>query len=360
MEGHDYLGHAVVRLDSGADQKVTFDRLRLLENGPAALDARDLFLAGIDRSRHITKAHPRIVAAMERRLDKEVWAGHSVREYLQAFYEIDPQAEVLGVGGSIRDMEHLLAVNPEATDDQLDACAADMDLVVNLIPEQIRQAVMRVAPETKDDNPPFGIWSSDKAAAYGTVAIGSRKQGLDVTSLVRAKGERGNPSVLGKRLLDDAKLRDFHMSALYYDFRTREIIDPTGQGLEAARAGQLTPLSVDNVLRYLKFRDRRWGTSPELVAQVREMMSTSWAKMTARDDARFLVNAFARMVPGVEGSREEISATVQEVMDKLEAGARADGLEGLFVKYVVPQKELIVNELMDRLFRDKRRASTVA
>src|SRR6185369_11559008 len=143
------------------------------------------------------------------------------------------------VGGTVRD--ELLGI-PHA----------DVDLATRLEP----QAVMRRLQTTKIKAVPTGI-------DHGTITAVSRGHIVEITTLRRDVSTDGRRATVAftEDWAEDAQRRDFRLNALYAD-ATGAIHDPTGGGLDDARAGRVifigdaqTRIKEDylRILRFFRF-----------------------------------------------------------------------------------------------------------
>jgi poly(A) polymerase len=87
-----------------------------------------------------------------------------------------------------------------------------------------------------------------------------------------------SPFVLSKDLAEDAQTRDFSVNALYYDFRTRQIVDPLGVGradIDERRlrlVGHPETLRTNSMMsvRILVFLWRGYTPTPEVLAYLQQ------------------------------------------------------------------------------------------
>ena len=127
------------------------------------------------------------------------------------------EQHVYAVGGSVRD----LIMEKEIK---------DIDLVIDL-----PQGGVRFAEWCKEHNYTNTVVIY---ATYGTAAMKILGQDIEC---VMTRGEKyldsgsRNPTVEFTSLKDDAFRRDLTINALYYDISKKEILDPTGFGMEDIR-----------------------------------------------------------------------------------------------------------------------------
>ena len=128
----------------------------------------------------------------------------------------------------------------------------DLDLATTLKPEQVVQALMAAKLKAV----PTGI-------AHGTVTAVSSGRPYEITTLRRDVSTDGRRATVAftDDWAGDAGRRDFRLNALYAD-RDGTIFDPTGQGVDDARAGRVvfvgdaaTRIREDylRILRFFRF-----------------------------------------------------------------------------------------------------------
>lgn len=192
----------------------------------------------------------------------------------------------------------------------------DIDIATRLTPDRVIAAASAAGLKPV----PTGI-------DHGTVTVVSSKRPYEVTTLRRDVETDGRRAVVAftDDWDEDAARRDFRLNALYAD-RAGTIFDPTGQGVEDARAGRVvfvgdaeTRIREDalRILRFFRFQAHFGRGEPDdvgLAACARlsglveglsvERVSTELLKLLAADDPRPAVQAMvragvlARVLPG--------------------------------------------------------------
>ena len=127
--------------------------------------------------------------------------------------------------------------------------ADDIDIATRLTPDRV-VAAARAA----------GLKPVPTGIEHGTVTVVSSKRPYEVTTLRRDVETDGRRAVVAftQDWAEDAARRDFRLNALYAD-RTGAIFDPTGQGVEDARAGWIVFVGDaetrirEDALRILRF-----------------------------------------------------------------------------------------------------------
>lgn len=197
--------------------------------------------------------------------------------------------------------------------------ADDIDIATCLTPDRV-VAAARAA----------GLKPVPTGIEHGTVTVVSSKRPYEVTTLRRDVETDGRRAVVAftQDWAEDAARRDFRLNALYAD-RTGAIFDPTGQGVEDARAGRIvfvgdaeTRIREDalRILRFFRFFAHFGRGAPDaagLEACARlsalieglsaERVSTELLKLLAAPDPRPAMRAMAgagvlaRVLPGHAG-----------------------------------------------------------
>lgn len=127
--------------------------------------------------------------------------------------------------------------------------ADDIDIATRLTPERVVAAAEAAGLKPV----PTGI-------EHGTVTVVASKRPFEVTTLRRDVETDGRRAVVAftQDWAEDAARRDFRLNALYAD-RFGAIFDPTGQGVEDARAGRIVFVGDaetrirEDALRILRF-----------------------------------------------------------------------------------------------------------
>ena len=125
------------------------------------------------------------------------------------------------VGGYVRNL--LMGLPP-----------ADLDIASPLLPEQLKEAAQAVGiGNAKIVNP-----------RLGTVLLEIGGEKIEHTTFRKESyapggGHQPESVTIGVSLQEDALRRDFAVNALYMDIFSREILDPTGRGLEDIRLRRL-------------------------------------------------------------------------------------------------------------------------
>ncbi|MBX3477810.1 MAG: CCA tRNA nucleotidyltransferase [Brevundimonas sp.] len=127
--------------------------------------------------------------------------------------------------------------------------ADDIDIATRLTPDRVVAAAKAAGLKPV----PTGI-------EHGTVTVVASKRPYEVTTLRRDVETDGRRAVVAftQDWAEDAARRDFRLNALYAD-RTGAIFDPTGQGVEDARAGRVVFVGDaetrirEDALRILRF-----------------------------------------------------------------------------------------------------------
>src|SRR5690606_24771193 len=128
----------------------------------------------------------------------------------------------------------------------------DVDIATTLRPEQTEQAI-RAA----------GLKAVPTGVAHGTVTAIAERRPFEITTLRRDVSTDGRNATVAftDDWAEDAARRDFRLNALYADADGR-VFDPTGHGVEDARAGRIvfvgepeTRIREDflRVLRFFRF-----------------------------------------------------------------------------------------------------------
>jgi poly(A) polymerase len=105
----------------------------------------------------------------------------------------------------------------------------DIDIATPLTPDEVTKALQAA-----------GLRSVPTGVEHGTVTALSGHQAFEITTLRRDVSTDGRRAVVAftRDWLEDAARRDFRLNALYADPDGR-IFDPTGHGLDDARAGHI-------------------------------------------------------------------------------------------------------------------------
>lgn len=192
----------------------------------------------------------------------------------------------------------------------------DIDIATRLTPERVIAAAKAA-----------GLKPVPTGVEHGTVTVVSSKRPFEVTTLRRDVETDGRRAVVAftDDWAEDAARRDFRLNALYAD-RSGAVFDPTGQGVEDAKAGRIvfvgeaeTRIREDalRILRFFRFQAHFGRGEPDaegLAACARlselveglsaERVSTELLKLLAADDPRPAVRAMdeagvlARVLPG--------------------------------------------------------------
>jgi len=192
----------------------------------------------------------------------------------------------------------------------------DIDIATRLTPDRVIAAAKAA-----------GLKPVPTGLEHGTVTVVSSKRPYEVTTLRRDVETDGRRAVVAftDDWAEDAARRDFRLNALYAD-RSGSIFDPTGHGVEDARAGRIvfvgeaeTRIREDalRILRFFRFQAHFGRGEPDaaglaacarLAALVEglsaERVSTELLKLLAAEDPRPAVRAMAetgvlaRVLPG--------------------------------------------------------------
>jgi poly(A) polymerase len=128
----------------------------------------------------------------------------------------------------------------------------DVDIATTLTPDQVTEALAAA-----------GLKSVPTGVEHGTVTAISEGKPYEITTLRRDVSTDGRRAVVAftESWEEDAQRRDFRLNAVYADGEGR-IFDPTGHGVEDARAGRIvfvgdpmTRIREDylRILRYFRF-----------------------------------------------------------------------------------------------------------
>ncbi len=180
---------------------------------------------------------------------------HLIQEYLDLIQGGGYEAFI--VGGAVRD--RLLGDDPK-----------DIDLASTMPALDFFRAVVRSKLASKGGR--GGNWEVRRNLPYGTVQVEpSQETGLDV---IHTHGSGHDASL---RLEFDALARDFTVNAVYFDPARRELVDPTGLGLQDLEGrvarfilgpGQIVHEPV-LIGRWLKFLKKQYVPSgPEDIAGI--------------------------------------------------------------------------------------------
>jgi tRNA nucleotidyltransferase/poly(A) polymerase len=296
--------------------------------------------------------------ALDASFDTEVVGPHRAREYVDAIHRAG--YEVFLTGGAIRDAVHAMAARPDATEAELIAMLKDIDLATTAPPPVIREICMSIAPEYENG----GVWSPKDVDQFGSVLVGGPKaklpnpEGLDINCLRSDgafeqmifhadTGENAYPYTFDHSLLDDTGTRDFTCNALYYDPRTKVLIDPTGKGIEDAKQKRLrisrwqTLEKDDNIaLRFWKFRLRGFTSDPETRRTLRRQANVAlWGMPRWK-----VVLNVARIMPKDARTREDVLAH----LEKLGEVMREDGAGRLYERRILPLADKIAGKIERR------------
>ncbi|MBN8528032.1 MAG: CCA tRNA nucleotidyltransferase, partial [Caulobacterales bacterium] len=198
----------------------------------------------------------------------------------------------------------------------VDRAVLDIDIATRLTPDRVIAAAKAA-----------GLKPVPTGVEHGTVTVVSSKRPYEVTTLRRDVETDGRRAVVAftDDWAEDAARRDFRLNALYAD-RAGSIFDPTGHGVEDARAGRVvfvgeaeTRIREDalRILRFFRFQAHFGRGEPDaagltacarLAALVEglsaERVSTELLKLLAAEDTRPAVRAMAetgvlaRVLPG--------------------------------------------------------------
>ncbi|MFN4287276.1 MAG: CCA tRNA nucleotidyltransferase [Brevundimonas sp.] len=207
-----------------------------------------------------------------------------------ALCQILDALEAAGGRGCVR------AVGGAVRNTLMDLPVADVDLATTLRPEAVMDALEAAALKAV----PTGL-------DHGTVTAVSGGRGFEITALRRDVATDGRRAVVAftDDWSEDARRRDFHLNALYMS-RDGTVHDPTGQGVDDARAGRI--VFVGNageriredylrVLRFFRFQAWYGRTAPDeaalracaahrdgLAGLSVERISAEWLKLLAAPD----------------------------------------------------------------------------
>jgi hypothetical protein len=203
----------------------------------------------------------------------------------------DAGFEAFVAGGAVRDV--LQGGQPR-----------DVDLATTMWIKEADRAMSRAGIST-------GFVRSD----FGTMIVGrGGSNALDVCSLKRGKGS------FGFDLMEDIKSRDFTINAMFYDPSNGTILDPTGRGVQDARAKVLRPAcepgkekqwldeNPSAVLRFLKFTMRGYSFDPALMKLVKDNFASCVRRMDGLRRDRQLDSVYQG-----SGREEKITAEMKRL-----------------------------------------------
>jgi poly(A) polymerase len=140
---------------------------------------------------------------------------------------IDLGATAFGILQRLHEAGHdAYAVGGVVRDARLGLSAKEIDIATSARPEEIQTLFERTHPVGE---------------AFGVILVVEAGEALEVASFRKDEGyvDGRHPSSISYGSLDDdARRRDFTVNALYYDARTKEILDPVG-GLEDLKSKTL-------------------------------------------------------------------------------------------------------------------------
>jgi hypothetical protein len=310
------------------------------------------------RPKAFVKPPERLRRALDASFDTEVVGPHRAREYIDAFERAG--YEVFLTGGAIRDAVHALAKNPDATTDELIEMLKDIDLATTAPPPVVREICRQIAPEYEHG----GVWSPLQVDQFGSVLVGGPKaklpnpEGLDVNCLrsdgafepqvLHADtGENAYPYTFDHNLLDDAGTRDFTCNALYYDPRTKVLLDPTGHGIKDAqdkvlRIARWSTLEKDDniALRFWKFRLRGYTGDRQTT---RILSSQAKRALWGMPRWKVVLNV-VRICPKDARTREDVMAFLEKLGKVMEEDRCGD----LFRRRILPLADKIAGKIERR------------
>jgi hypothetical protein len=358
LRGFDYAGRPVIHDEAGHRRVGGWDRLEIT----GAEIARRSVLESLS-VRALLRPPEKLQRALDASLETEVVGPHRASEYIEAIQRAG--YEVFLTGGAIRDVVHAMAKHPNATIEALAELLKDIDLATTAPPPVVRRICLEIAPEYASG----AVWSPLGVDQFGSVLVGGPKaglpnpEGLDINCL-RSEGafeemaphadtgERAYPYTFDHSLLDDAGTRDFTCNALYYDPRTKILVDPTGHGLEDAEKKTLrisrwqTLEKDDNIaLRFWKFRLRGYDADPETKRTLGRQAKRALWKMPRW---KVVLNV-ARVVPKDARTREDVIAFLR----KLAVVMREDGAGDLYDRRIHPLAGEIARKIERRYARAK-------
>lgn len=249
-------------------------------------------------------------------LPKRPWmADRATTAVMSALAKAGGEGSARFVGGCVRDT--LLG---------RDAEYPDVDIATRLTPDQVMTGL--VAEGLKVE--PTGL-------AHGTVTAIAYGRPFEITTLREDVETDGRRAVVAftQDWAKDAARRDFTMNALYADAEGR-VLDPTGRGLDDARAGRVifvgdpdTRIREDylRILRFFRFQAHYAKGSPDAVAlSACVRLADQLAKLSAERIAKEVLKLLSAPDPGPTVERMERTGVMSRISPDLDDLSRLLGL----------------------------------
>lgn len=321
VQGYDYAGYVIVQSwDTGQKHTVHPDTTQsLATQAPEAVAKASTHKLAHGKVHKASERQQKLVATA-----MTMGRAQKVTDYLAA-----KGHEVYLVGGIVRDLVAMTAKGSKATDAAIKKAMVDVDLASTAPPNVLEQAMSATGPSS---------FSPTTFKQKGCVT----DDVLDLCSLSSggvydAPVDNVVPATFDHDLEKDSGRRDFTANCLYYDLKNEAIIDPTGQGIDDARAkvlrrvpGQEWSKNERLVMRFWKFRARGWTADPETRVAI---VAQAWQELKDVGSQGMLVSYVGKQIA--------FSGPPDKAFDDLKAVMAEDGAEHIFQKFIAPHEDAI-------------------
>lgn len=244
--------------------------------------------------------------------------------------------EVYLVGGIVRDL--IAGTDPKSPQapGKVLTSMNDVDFVSSAPPDTLRRAFTETGAKAPTTPTAF---QQKGCVSNGELDTSSLSSGgvYDAPKFHPDTKESAKPATFDHDLEADAGRRDFTANALYYDVHNDAIIDPSGTGVEDARAkilrrppGAEWAKNDKLAMRFWKMRARGWTGEPSTTKEILSLAKKELSSMESSKRARYI----AKQISKNAKTPAEAVAGLKKVMHE-------DGAGALYAQYVAPIEKQI-------------------
>lgn len=165
---------------------------------------------------------------------------------------------------------------------------------------------------------------------------------IDVKNFTLCNSGYGT-TLFGSEIEHDLRIRDFACNAIYYDTINKQILDPSGHGIDDAKDKNLTVVkdlgihspyfsSAQILIRLIKFSIRGYLCSTETLDLIKREFSPLFSTMTTSSRMRYISAQVLSKLP-----QEQKQIAYNSFVIKMEELGFADE----YVKYIKPYEKLL-------------------